>query len=720
MSIEHRHHRLSRSADDAVDLAVPGVPGKSTVTSRYLLRARDGNGVAAGAEQAVERAAGSSGAPLPGELRERFEGSLGADLSDVRLHTGAESAEAAASVGARAYAVGQDVHFAAGAYDPSSSAGQFLIAHEVAHTVQQRGAAPRRQHKLAVSSAGDTAEVEADRAAEAMVAGAAAWVTTGRLTLARLTDEEVAAAGNQVGGNEAHDAKVAVIMGHTTTADQNEARAIIDRIAAAEALVTKHPKALVRADGGLGPMKGILAENHDAKFTLEQYLATVSESGDNLSEYAASYATTKREHGELVGIYSTLQAAGALPTAAAASALSQQSKDPEFVRARGEFEKARGQLVNDQQKINQAKTTLDVSKSDLTAKLFEIQRQVAGAKATKKQAELDRVRASIDETVGTIMKVGKIAATAITGMLALGAGGIDMSKMVESSPQIAPGQAAPTHPMGAPDVGKFCVPGSDLNPNPPDTTSYAMPSQAIDTAKGLGAKALDLAGGPDAILKSALTALEQAKIDRLQGEIEAAKEDEALAGAAATAAALKTKQLAYKAGLEKLVDNLKNLTAHKQQLDAAMAQMAAAAKKKGAGPELTGALRLVAAGDKFLSQVELTLRLGGEQQKAGVDARARRHAINEGAAGGAQGPNQLHYWTVAKDKGVDDFVATKNRVTLAASGKDSLVGDAAANSSQFDVGKSLEELRQWKADVTAKRDQAQAALGMGPAAAQSG
>src|SRR4029079_1132466 len=49
---------------------------------------------------------------------------------------------------------------------------QLLIAHEVAHTVQQRGGAAHRQNKLEVSTPGDSAEREADAAASAMVRGA--------------------------------------------------------------------------------------------------------------------------------------------------------------------------------------------------------------------------------------------------------------------------------------------------------------------------------------------------------------------------------------------------------------------------------------------------------------------------------------------------------------------------------------------------------------------
>jgi outer membrane protein OmpA-like peptidoglycan-associated protein len=148
-------------------------------------KARDANGVADDAEHAVSSAAASSGNALPETIQRKFEASLGADLSDVRVHTGAESANAASAVGARAYTTGQDIHFGAGQYDPSSAAGEHLLAHEVAHTVQQRGGSPGRQYKLEVSSPGDHLEHEADRAADAMTAGRAAAISSAPFAAAR-------------------------------------------------------------------------------------------------------------------------------------------------------------------------------------------------------------------------------------------------------------------------------------------------------------------------------------------------------------------------------------------------------------------------------------------------------------------------------------------------------------------------------------------------------
>ncbi|HRL76979.1 MAG TPA: DUF4157 domain-containing protein [Candidatus Accumulibacter phosphatis] len=72
------------------------------------------------------------------ELEERF----GQDFSDVRVHTDPEAVESAADARAKAYTVGQDVVFGEGRYAPGTSEGRRLLAHELAHVVQQsRGGA---------------------------------------------------------------------------------------------------------------------------------------------------------------------------------------------------------------------------------------------------------------------------------------------------------------------------------------------------------------------------------------------------------------------------------------------------------------------------------------------------------------------------------------------------------------------------------------------------
>jgi hypothetical protein len=248
-----------------------------------------------------------------------------------------------------------------------------------------------------------------------------------------------------------------------------------------------------------------------------------------------------------------------------------------------------------------------------------------------------------------------------------------------------------------------------------------MPSQTVATAQSLGAKGVGALGGPKEMLTKAITMLEQANIDKIQAQVDAANEDGNLNAAAQAAGDMKTKRLAYQQQLTTLVNNVGNLMDHKAQMDTGINAMVAAAKKQGGGKDLTGAIRLVGAGDKFMSQIDLTISLGAEQQAKGNEARAQRYNINDGpfGAGTAQGPGQLHYFTVENDKAIGDFVATKHQIELKASGKDSLVSGG-ANSTQFDVAKSLEELKAWKADVQEKRDQAQNALGMGVGAGHSG
>jgi predicted chitinase len=193
-----------------------GTPGKRTLTQGLVLRKAFATPGPDG-EAAVARAGASTGAPLPDDLRLRFESCLDTDLTGVRVHTGAESTAAAEAVGARAYALGNDVHFAAGQYDPSSAAGQHLIAHEVAHTVQQAGQTPARQDKLEIGDAGSAAEVEADAVADRLVRGETASIVglgSAAPVIARAPTDE--------GWNEQYVTK-GELQAHSGTYDQYKA-----------------------------------------------------------------------------------------------------------------------------------------------------------------------------------------------------------------------------------------------------------------------------------------------------------------------------------------------------------------------------------------------------------------------------------------------------------------------------------------------------------------
>lgn len=81
---------------------------------------------------------GSGGQSLDTDTRADMEARLGADFSDVRVHTDGAASESAKAVGAHAYTVGSDVVFQSGRFDPSSHEGRTTLAHELTHVVQQR------------------------------------------------------------------------------------------------------------------------------------------------------------------------------------------------------------------------------------------------------------------------------------------------------------------------------------------------------------------------------------------------------------------------------------------------------------------------------------------------------------------------------------------------------------------------------------------------------
>jgi hypothetical protein len=77
------------------------------------------------------------GRALESKLAQSMSASLGHDFSRVRVHDGRLASEIAASLGAEAFTVGTDVGFAAGTYAPERHRGRSLLAHELAHVIQQ-------------------------------------------------------------------------------------------------------------------------------------------------------------------------------------------------------------------------------------------------------------------------------------------------------------------------------------------------------------------------------------------------------------------------------------------------------------------------------------------------------------------------------------------------------------------------------------------------------
>ncbi len=119
-----------------------------------------GGGEASAQTEREIRQRDGAGQPLPDPTRGQMEAGIGASFADIRVHTDPAAAALSQQLGARAFAFGRNVFFGAGEFNPGTPSGDFLIAHELAHTVQQ-GAAPKFLSKSA------TPEEESDGSIQA-------------------------------------------------------------------------------------------------------------------------------------------------------------------------------------------------------------------------------------------------------------------------------------------------------------------------------------------------------------------------------------------------------------------------------------------------------------------------------------------------------------------------------------------------------------------------
>ncbi|MDH5178844.1 MAG: DUF4157 domain-containing protein, partial [Gammaproteobacteria bacterium] len=82
------------------------------------------------------------GQPLMESERGFFEPRFGHSFSRVRVHTDGRAAQTARQINAQAFTIGRDIFFGAGHYQPATTSGRQLLAHELTHTIQQSGISP--------------------------------------------------------------------------------------------------------------------------------------------------------------------------------------------------------------------------------------------------------------------------------------------------------------------------------------------------------------------------------------------------------------------------------------------------------------------------------------------------------------------------------------------------------------------------------------------------
>ena len=147
---------------------MPAAGGRGIVQPKML-------GHAVQAEGAVDFHTRTPGLPLQPAVRERMEQVFGTSFSDVRIHVGSQPA----SIAAEALTLGSNLYFAPGRFDPNAAAGERMLAHELAHVVQQRSGRVRNPfgHGLAIVQdprlEAEAARMSARVASVPRVAGAA-------------------------------------------------------------------------------------------------------------------------------------------------------------------------------------------------------------------------------------------------------------------------------------------------------------------------------------------------------------------------------------------------------------------------------------------------------------------------------------------------------------------------------------------------------------------
>jgi hypothetical protein len=628
---------------------------------------RNSNGVAAGADVAVQRAAESSGTALPADVRGRFEGSLGADLGGVRVHTGGASAEAASAVGARAYTTGQDIHFGAGQYAPTDPFGLHLLAHEVAHTVQQSGGAATTQYKLEVSSPGDALEHEADRAADAMVAGRpAANRSTAAAGIGRKIFRDVAGGplvdmlGDGDGAENTAKKQPLQIDTVSVNRDMKDVESMVADITA------NSTKIRIAENGDLdGKKDDFLATNSMALAKLSIFTDKLNVTTVDTSAFAVQYRAANADFRRLNAEAHTYLANDGLDAKSGDIADAASSfKAPKIGLEQGaltqtllsDFMAARNNLNTAAVTMKGKITTCRGHADGLQGALYKVRAAAASLKVKEDQDKLDGIRQEISDTaagVGTIVKL----VTAVAGFA--GGGGA-------TSAALSGVQQTPTGPtMKSPgsvtiDAGSANVPANlqgtslgavlggqkDVDLDPEGTSKLAIakslyadagkltPGAIGDVDLGGGLKLGDVMGGDPAKLAEGLVKAigeyaNKKKISSLEDDIAAKKaEVEAFSQAAgALDMASKAELLAGSADelakeVKAFADTKRDLTEKADKLEAHLATQG----KKGQD-QAKGILFLTDA-DRFLAQAENAIDVGENQQanlqKAAEDRKSLR------------------------------------------------------------------------------------------------
>ncbi len=172
LTVSQPHDPLEAEADRVADRVMRGAePGSASSTTSHsaavqrkcaqcdtdeesnIQRKADGASARGratpGFDSSLSAARSTGGSPLPASTRRFLEPRFGTNFSQVRVHNNSRASSLAESINARAFTVGSDLFFKKGEFNPESSRGKWLIAHELAHVVQTRNSSrPMLRKKL--------------------------------------------------------------------------------------------------------------------------------------------------------------------------------------------------------------------------------------------------------------------------------------------------------------------------------------------------------------------------------------------------------------------------------------------------------------------------------------------------------------------------------------------------------------------------------------------
>jgi len=114
-----------------------------------------------GGVEARLKSSKGQGQKMSKTTRREMEAGFGADFSDVNIHTGSEAQAMSDELGAQAFTSGKDVYFNDGKYDPDSKEGKHLLAHELTHTIQQKGKDMKKVQRSVITNQSE--DLEADK-----------------------------------------------------------------------------------------------------------------------------------------------------------------------------------------------------------------------------------------------------------------------------------------------------------------------------------------------------------------------------------------------------------------------------------------------------------------------------------------------------------------------------------------------------------------------------